>query len=81
MNNLQSMMKWLIKIILIYLLMLWIDWKMVTVFIVRIIFKSITVLMENLNKEDKMIYELIGNNELMFVDYYKSKEEYYKLKL
>lgn len=34
-----------------------------------------------LNKEDKMIYELIGNNELMFVDYYKSKEEYYKLKL
>lgn len=28
-----------------------------------------------LNKEDKMIYEL------MFVDYYKSKEEYYKLKL
>lgn len=34
-----------------------------------------------LNKKDKMIYELIGNNELMFVDYYKSKEEYYKLKL
>lgn len=34
-----------------------------------------------LNKEEKMIYELIGNNELMFVDYYKSKEEYYKLKL
>ena len=34
-----------------------------------------------LKKEDKMIYELIGNNELMFVDYYKSKEEYYKLKL
>ena len=34
-----------------------------------------------LNREDKMIYELIGNNELMFVDYYKSKEEYYKLKL
>ena len=28
-----------------------------------------------------LIYELIGNNELMFVDYYKSKEEYYKLKL
>lgn len=34
-----------------------------------------------LNKEEKMIYELIGNNELMFVNYYKSKEEYYKLKL
>lgn len=34
-----------------------------------------------LNKDEKMIYELIGNNELMFVDYYKSKEEYYKLKL
>ena len=34
-----------------------------------------------LNKEEKMIYELIGDNELMFVDYYKSKEEYYKLKL
>ena len=34
-----------------------------------------------LNKEEKMIYELIGNNELMLVDYYKSKEEYYKLKL
>lgn len=34
-----------------------------------------------LNKKEKMIYELIGDNELMFVDYYKSKEEYYKLKL
>lgn len=34
-----------------------------------------------LNKDEKMIYELIRNNELMFVDYYKSKEEYYKLKL
>ncbi|MFR6124061.1 hypothetical protein [Faecalibacillus intestinalis] len=34
-----------------------------------------------LNKDEKMIYELIENNELMFVDYYKSKEEYYKLKL
>ncbi len=34
-----------------------------------------------LNKDEKKIYELIGNNELMFVDYYKSKEEYYKLKL
>lgn len=33
-----------------------------------------------LNKDEKMIYELIRNNELMFVDYYKSKEEYYKLK-
>lgn len=28
-----------------------------------------------LNKKEKMIYELIGDNELMFVDYYKSKEE------
>lgn len=27
-----------------------------------------------LNKKEKMIYELIGDNELMFVDYYKSKE-------
>lgn len=34
-----------------------------------------------LNQDEKMIYELIRNNELMFVDYYKSKEEYYKLKL
>lgn len=34
-----------------------------------------------LNKKEKKIYELIGDNELMFVDYYKSKEEYYKLKL
>lgn len=34
-----------------------------------------------LNKKEKMIYELTGDNELMFVDYYKSKEEYYKLKL
>lgn len=34
-----------------------------------------------LNKKEKMICELIGDNELMFVDYYKSKEEYYKLKL
>lgn len=34
-----------------------------------------------LNKKEKMIYELIEDNELMFVDYYKSKEEYYKLKL
>ena len=34
-----------------------------------------------LNKKEKMIYELIGDNELMFVDFIKSKEEYYKLKL